>query len=106
MKKQTTKKIRKVPKDLPITMSLKLNGEVTEVGIDNVFHSLRSLKDQIDPQKIKTVTIFSFSKDDKTYRRILRVGMMKMLLANDIRKMMMAKVVNITLGLTGEHLYA
>lgn len=89
----------------PIFFIFTMNGQVTKVTTDNVLTSLKELSKSIIPTSIKTASIFHYELNGKVYHRILRVGPMRMLLGNDQRKLMMAKIINSTLGLFGEDLY-
>lgn len=89
----------------PITLTLKVNGETKIYHSDNVLILLRQLKDEFIPQEIKTMAQFTFEMEGKTFMRFLRVPFMKLLLGNDMRKKMMAKIINLTFGLEGEYLY-
>ncbi len=86
-----------------ISFTLQFNGKTVTTYTDNVLKSLREV--DIVPTSLKTMTILTFKKDEKVYRRFLKVSFMKMLLANDMKKKMVAKVINTSLGLSGEHLY-
>lgn len=87
----------------PITFILQVNGETTITSPTNVLQSLREIS--IPPTSIKTMSVFHFELNGKVYHRVLKIQQMKMLLGNNMRKIMTAKVINTTLGLSGEDLY-
>lgn len=102
MKTSTTRKsIQKkvvTEKEKPISISIKLNDSVQEIQTDNILQSLRELN--IESMKVKTVSIFTITRENKTFHRILRIPLMRMLLANDVRRQIFAKTVNTALGIS------
>jgi hypothetical protein len=94
---------KKYPETIVLTFTM--NGATVTSTVENVLESLRELAKSIEPQKIKTASIFHYEHDGKVFHRILKVLQMKMLVGNDMRRIMVAKVINNTLGLSGENLY-
>ncbi len=87
----------------PITVILKLNGQVIEIKTDNVLATLRELPAR--PDFLKTIASLIVQYQGRTFNRVFRIPMFRMLLQNDSRKLMQAKIINQTLGITGENLY-
>lgn len=87
----------------PISFTLQVNGQTTVIQTSNVLKVLKEI--DIVPTTIKTVSVLHFEFKGNVYHRIFRVQQMKMLLGNESRKIMVAKVINMTLGLQGEELY-
>lgn len=88
-----------------IFFTFTMNGETTKTTVTNILQSLKDISKSIQPTTVKTVSIFHYELNNNIYHRILRVMPMKMLLGNNNRKLAMAKVINNTLGLSGEELY-
>ncbi len=81
----------------PIVFILQVNGNTIHTQVANVLKALKEIK--IVPNTIKTVSVLHFEYQGKTYHRIFRVMQMKMLLGSEARKIMVAKIINLTLGL-------
>jgi hypothetical protein len=90
--------------DKPISLILKLNGQVVEIKTDNVLYTLRELPAR--PDFLKSMVYIEVKYQGRTFFRVFKVPMFRMLLQNSGRQLMLAKVINQTLGITGENLYA
>ena len=103
--KVTKEDIEQIRENLPtepkkeITFSLKIAGQDQLIQTDNVLETLRSLKTILKPQLIKTVALMDISYNGKVWHRMFKIPMMRYLIQDDVRKMILAKNINQTLGL-------
>ncbi len=99
--KPKEKSIDVIEREKNITFSIKVAGQDQLFETDDVLTSLRALS--FDVNKIKTMTVFEITYKGKTYTKFLKIPHMKMILMNDMRKQIFAKIINQSLGITQQH---
>lgn len=87
-------------KKLPISLSLKLDGQDQSFSTDNVLKTLRELK--VDPLRIKTRPIIETTYEGKTFRKVFNLIQFKRLLVNDVLRQITAKQINMATGIKCE----
>ncbi len=94
--KKTPKK--KAPFKEKISLTLEMNGAKQETSADSVMELLENIG--IEPMKVKTLTKMTFGYQGRNFYRILRIPFMKMLILNDMRRLLLAKTANSALGIS------